>query len=579
MFRYVLLCHLLLIAVYTLIEMESTPEPVELIEIVTPPSNSRTHSSKQPFLRLNPDMHTAKITSIDTDAAGHFAVSASADKTLRVWDVREQRLLSVLRPPIGEGHEGKLYAVAMSPDGEWIATGGWTGDAWEGKYAIYLFHRLSGTLRQRFSGLPAVISHLAFSADGQRLAAALGGSNGIRLYAQDNNQTANFREIAHDSDYADHSMWVEFAADGRLLSTSLDGLVRLYDAQGRLQHKVTLAASKRPVAARFNPAGDKVAIGFQNSTQVVVIDGQDLRLLFAADTQGIDNGNLAFVAWSADGQVLWAGGRYDQQGMNPLVRWSQGGRGLRQVLPISHNTLMDLHALPDGELLFGTADPLLGKVDAQGQVQVLGAMPLVDFRNSWNGFLVSQDGGQVQFGYQVRGQQPAHFSLANLQLHIGTATEADLQAPRTQGLDITDWEYTYHPKFKGQLLALDQYERSNSLAITPQQDGFLLGTISSLRHYNAHGELLWKQAVPAIVRSVNISGDGSKAVAAFGDGTIRWLRLNDGEELLAFYPHSDKKRWVLWTPEGFFCPLSRCGKLDWLPSQSRRRPSCRIYRR
>jgi hypothetical protein len=41
-------------------------------------------------------------------------------------------------------------------------------------------------------------------------------------------------------------------------------------------------------------------------------------------------------------------------------------------------------------------------------------------------------------------------------------------------------------------------------------------------------------------------------VAAYADGTIRWHRLSDGKELLAFFPHMDKKRWVLWTPNGYF---------------------------
>ena len=41
-------------------------------------------------------------------------------------------------------------------------------------------------------------------------------------------------------------------------------------------------------------------------------------------------------------------------------------------------------------------------------------------------------------------------------------------------------------------------------------------------------------------------------VAAYGDGTIRWYRLSDGKELLAFFPHADRKRWVLWTPSGYY---------------------------
>lgn len=41
-------------------------------------------------------------------------------------------------------------------------------------------------------------------------------------------------------------------------------------------------------------------------------------------------------------------------------------------------------------------------------------------------------------------------------------------------------------------------------------------------------------------------------VAALGDGTIRWYRLEDGQEILALFPHKDGKRWVLWTPKGYY---------------------------
>jgi len=41
----------------------------------------------------------------------------SDEKTLRSWKLPEGKLSSTLRPPIGLGHEGKIYAVAMAPDG------------------------------------------------------------------------------------------------------------------------------------------------------------------------------------------------------------------------------------------------------------------------------------------------------------------------------------------------------------------------------------------------------------------------------------------------------------------------------
>jgi hypothetical protein len=42
------------------------------------------------------------------------------------------------------------------------------------------------------------------------------------------------------------------------------------------------------------------------------------------------------------------------------------------------------------------------------------------------------------------------------------------------------------------------------------------------------------------------------AIAAFADATVRWYRIEDGKELLAAFVHQDWKRWVLWTPTGYY---------------------------
>jgi hypothetical protein len=51
---------------------------------------------------------------------------------------------------------------------------------------------------------------------------------------------------------------------------------------------------------------------------------------------------------------------------------------------------------------------------------------------------------------------------------------------------------------------------------------------------------------------VNIPAGGRIALAAHGDGTIRWHRLEDGVELLALFVHRDGRRWVAWTPQGYY---------------------------
>ncbi len=93
---------------------------------------------------------------------------------------------------------------------------------------------------------------------------------------------------------------------------------------------------------------------------------------------------------------------------------------------------------------------------------------------------------------------------------------------------------------------------SRSLAIAPDGERFLLGTEWYLRLFDRQGEQLWQKPVPGVAWAVNITGDGRLAIAAFGDGTIRWFRLEDGLELLAFFPHADRERWVAWTPQGYY---------------------------
>ena len=52
--------------------------------------------------------------------------------------------------------------------------------------------------------------------------------------------------------------------------------------------------------------------------------------------------------------------------------------------------------------------------------------------------------------------------------------------------------------------------------------------------------------------AINASKDGRILVAAYGDGTIRWHRADDGRELLALQVLPNRTDWVLWTPEGFY---------------------------
>ncbi len=505
---------------------------------------------KEPMLRIETGAHTAMIRHIATDASGRWAVTASDDKTVRIWDVATGGLQRVLRPSIGPGDEGKLFAVAMSPDGAVVAAAGWAEED-----CIYLFDRATGQLQRRLTGLPNVINHLAFSPDGRWLAATLGGSNGLRVW--------DWREggaALADTAYGGDSYGAHWSADGRLVTTSYDGKLRLYAKPGTGGAGTALSPSaqvqtqggKQPYGVAFSPDGQRMAVGYRDSRSVDVLDDRSLALLYSPDVQGVDNSNLISVAWSRDGQTLVAGGMWDVDGKNPARRWPDAGRGKPVDTPTANGTLMDLAALPGGGWLVGTSNPAWGVLSADGAWQARSSTPIADLRGSVGEALqIDATGARLQYGYEQFGKAPHRFDLRQRQLSPGTL--AGSSAPRISGLTVADWRDTVSPTLQGQALKLEQNETARSLAISPDASVFALGADFRLRLFDARGRERWPAlAVPGSVWGVNIPAQGRVIVAAYGDGTIRWHRMSDGQELLAFFPHADRRRWVLWTPSGYY---------------------------
>jgi dipeptidyl aminopeptidase/acylaminoacyl peptidase len=180
-------------------------------------------------LRVETGMHTTLIRRLVVDAARNRLITASDDKTIRIWQMPEARLLNTLRVPMDEGHEGQLFALAVSPDGKLVAAGGWTGWDWEGKGSIYLFDIASGDLVRRLGGLDETVGALVWSPDGQYLVVGLQGRAGLRCVAR--RQRHGRRERYAVSRQAPGH---RHQPQGRIVTTALDGRVRLYAPDFRL---------------------------------------------------------------------------------------------------------------------------------------------------------------------------------------------------------------------------------------------------------------------------------------------------------------------------------------------------------
>jgi WD40 repeat protein len=506
---------------------------------------------KEPILRIEMGMHTSMITGIGVDAQNQFVVTGSQDKTVRLWELSTGRLLKIFRPPIGEGPVGMIFAVAISPDGKTIACGGRTESGEGASRSIYLFDRESGKLVRRIGGLSYNLLKLAYSKDGNFLLAGMQSNGGIRIY-----RTSDYSLTVEDRDYGNAFHGVDFDGNGRLVTTSKDGFIRLYGSDFKLTMKKKAPDGFRPAGVSFSPDGSSIAATFYDDTmlngKLDVLSGKDLSHQYSPDVRGFAKGFFGPVCWSLDGKFLYSG----KGGWIPFIirKWSEGGKGPYKDLGEVEHYLSGILSLKNGGIVFASVYPSFGVFDANDKKVLHMTPPVADYRYAPQEFLVSKNGDRIQFCYEKLGNSPARFSVIERSLNVYPILETGLWPPVTQapGLDFTDWKSATNPKLNGKPLKFWQDDFSRSLAISPEKDTFLIGSKWYLYLFDRQGNQKWVVRVPGEGFAVNISPDGRFALAALGDGTVRWYRMNDGKELLAFFPHADKKRWILWTPSGYY---------------------------
>jgi WD40 repeat protein len=516
-----------------------------------------------PILQLDTGGHQAILKSMAFTPDGKYIVSSGDDKVVRIWDWRAGKTVRAIRGQIDSGDEGKIFAMALSPDGRSIATGGFVdGDV------VRVFDFASGSLKRLLKAHTDVTHTLSFSPDSKLL---ISGSSDLTAIIWD---VASGRQLVTLKGHNGAIYGTGFTPDGaRVVTASLDKTLRLWSVADGSLIRVLDGHSEQVFAVAVSPKSDLIASA-DITGEVRLWDGKTGRFIRVL---GNIEGIVASVQFSPDGTSVLAtcggSGRcaYKQTIFDVLT-----GR-VRTIFDRHDNIVRASAFSPDGQLVAtgggndraifvwnaATGEPV---ATLKGTGQTVWAVAF------------SEDNRRIGWGQVISATANVNdFGPVQMSLRLPAADEA-LGEP-TPITDQQNWRRVV-TKFGNLSLRHKQtsaYGYNNILEIV--QDGAVRATITrdstnGLRHhsytftpdgktvisggngfvtaYDLDGKVVGEfVGHESDVYTLAVSPNGKFLVTGAADQTVRLWDIKSRALLVTLYQGTDGA-WVIWTPEGYY---------------------------
>jgi WD40 repeat protein len=530
----------------------------------------RTVAGDAPILQLDTGGHMGLIKSLAFTSDGRYLVLAGEDKVIRVWDWQAGTIVRSIRGQAGAGDEGKVYAMALSPDGRWLAAGGYFGTGTPHQDSIRLYEFATGRLVGLLKGHTNVVTGLVFSSDSKWLISGSADRTAI-IWDLERGALAHHLKGHTDAVYAvafspegaqaitgsdDKTLRLWSVADGTQIATlsggngkvrsvavstsngtiasgSVDGEIRLWDGRsGRFLR--TLARQGGSIGAlKFSPGGKRLlsTCGHEacDYTQRIwdVASGKE-RLAY----RGHDNTVLPGI-FSPNGRRAATGGGNN----NEIHVWNAKTGKLEKRLAGK--------GAPRWSAAFSTDGQYLAWGNIWREPSYKAANPI-----EWR-LRLTRAGGVLGVPERVDSVAAATF------LRARTSLGATRLAHRKGGdygqteavLDVSRADHVLSTITRG---ASDGYRH---IAYTLGPDGQSIisgGDGGVLIAYDLQGKVLGHLVGhEADIWAVTPSPDGRLMVSGSQDQTIRLWNLKTRELIVTLF-HGNDGEWVMWTPQGYY---------------------------
>ena len=298
-------------------------------------------------------------------------LACAAGEPNTFWGGRSKHRSVLLWDPATGKEAGKLgdlttdiTSIAFSTDGERLAAG--TGTTYDDGHGIYIWRVSTGERLQAIEKLGSIVSSVAFSPDGKWLVSE-DQANTIRIW-----DAWEGKEVKRLGAFSDESAVsaVAFSPDGNwLASAHWDQKIRIWKTRGWEEAQALDGHTSGVQSLDFSPDGRRLASGGSNDG-VVVWDVQTWRLLRRCKRTGDRRRwfpGVNSVAFSPDGKTLAAG--HDD---SKIISWNADS-GLERMNHLGHEEKINALAFaPDGRFLVsGGSDQTARLWDVTSGRQVL----------------------------------------------------------------------------------------------------------------------------------------------------------------------------------------------------------------
>jgi WD40 repeat protein/uncharacterized caspase-like protein len=535
-------------------------------------------------LDLDTGGHRALVKDLAFTPDGDLLVSASDDKTIRVWDWRSGVTIRTIRGQIGPGNEGKVFAIAISPDGETLAAAGYFGPG-IGETPPYgdvrLFDLSSGRIVAVLKGHDGAVYDLAFSPDGALVAA--GGQGGF-VHAWQRGADDAWSEFGVLDANANRVEKLAFAEAGsRMIVATADYGLRLFDMGDGSEIDLPDAEPLRDTpltALAVSPDGASFAVGndqgliqtwnagdgtlratmtaFDRLVGALSYSPDGLRLVATcgyrcegdyeavswdlanpldepASYAGHDNTVVAAAAAPTDGLVATAGGT-----LNEIRLWNPVSGQTRQVLAGSGAPVTSVGIAADGGLIgWGTEATCPGAVACPDVIGTMSMEMLVpDPDRGFEDPRPLADAATLRRAVISDGRWSLHYAagghsaIANAVLEImdGDTVVQRIENDATNG--FLHGSYTLLSDGKGVVTG----GADGTMITYDRESGVLTGEFRG----GHSGEVLAMAEAPA----------ARMLVTGSADQTLKLWNLET--RALVVSMHVSGTEWIVWTPQGYF---------------------------